>query len=109
MASYIFRRVFQAIVVMLVASFAAFLMFSYVGDPVVNMVGQEATLERRAQIAEDLGLNDPIYVQYVRFLSNAVQGDFGLSYRTKIPVSEMIATRSPRPWNSSSSRLSSRS
>ncbi len=95
MFSFIARRLLQAIVVIAIVSFISFSLFNFVGDPVDNMVGQEATLETRAMIRDKLGLNDPFVVQYVRFLGNALQADFGISYRTKRSVSTMIASRLP--------------
>jgi len=59
------------------------------------MVGQEATREDRVRIRQELGLDDPIFTQYSRFLGNAIQGDFGLSYRIKRPVRELIKERLP--------------
>ena len=64
----------QALVVMAAVSFISFSLFNYVGDPVDNMVGEEATLEDRQRIREVLGLEDPFFVQYTRFLQNALQG-----------------------------------
>jgi peptide/nickel transport system permease protein len=95
MITYIARRMLQALVVMAAVSFISFSLFNYVGDPVDNMVGQEATLEDRQRIREVLGLEDPFFVQYARFMQNALQGEFGLSYRTKRSVTEMISERIP--------------
>ena len=80
---------------MAVVSAISFSLFNFVGDPVNNMVGQDATREQRQQIREDLGLNDPILTQYVRFMGNVLQGDFGLSYRIKRPVDQLIMERLP--------------
>ena len=67
--------------VMLVVAFIAFSLFQYVGDPVLSMLGQDATSEQRAQLREDLGLNEVFYVQFAHFVGNALQGEFGVSYR----------------------------
>ncbi len=80
---------------MLIVSAVAFALFTYVGNPVNQMVGQDATMERRAEIKEALGLNDSIWVQYSRFVARAAQGEFGLSLRSRISVSELIADRLP--------------
>ena len=80
---------------MAVVSAIAFSLFNFVGDPVNNMVGQDATREDRIAIRQELGLDDAIWVQYGRFVGNAVQGDFGLSYRIKRPVDELILERLP--------------
>jgi len=95
MFAYIVRRLGQSLLVMAAVSLVAFSLFNFVGDPVNNMVGQEATREDRLKIRDDLGLDDPIVVQYFRFVGNAVRGDFGLSYRIKRPVDELIAERLP--------------
>ena len=92
---YVTRRIFQSIFVMLIVSAVAFSLFNFVGDPVNQMVGQDATREQRQAITEELGLNDPIIVQYTRFVGRAVQGEFGLSLRSRISVSELIADRLP--------------
>ena len=80
---------------MIVVSFVSFSLFNYVGDPVHNMVGQEASTEKREEIREKLGLNDPIHTQFLRFVGNAVKGEFGLSYQLRRPVSDLIAERLP--------------
>jgi len=59
------------------------------------MVGQEASDERREEIRDKLGINDPIYVQFYNFVENIVQGNFGISYQLKRPVSELISERMP--------------
>ena len=73
----------------------AFSMFRYVGDPIASMVGQDTTPEQRAQLRVELGLDDPFVVQFARFVGNAVQGDFGISYRLRRPVVDVIAERLP--------------
>jgi len=95
MIAYVIQRVFQAMAVMLVVAFVAFLMFNFVGDPVDNMVGQEASFEDREAMRDRLGLNDPFLVQFTRFVGNAVQGEFGISYRLQRPVAELISERMP--------------
>ena len=80
---------------MFVVAFVAFSLFNYVGDPVHNMVGQEASTEKREEIREKLGLNDPVHTQFLRFVGNAVKGEFGLSYQLRRPVSDLIAERLP--------------
>ena len=95
MLAFILKRLAQSVLVMAVVSAISFSLFNFVGDPVNNMVGQDATREQRVQIRIDLGLDDPILVQYTRFMGNALQGDFGLSYRIKRPVDELIFERLP--------------
>jgi peptide/nickel transport system permease protein len=93
--SFIVKRLLQSVMVMLTVAFVAFALFNYVGDPISNMVGQDTTFAEREQLREQLGLNDPFLVQFGRFVGNAVQGDFGLSYHHKQPVSNLIAERMP--------------
>lgn len=95
MVSFLFKRLLQSFVVMFTVALIAFAMFRFVGDPINNMVGQDTTLEEREQLRENLGLNDPFIVQFGRFAANAAVGDFGNSYKFKIPVSEMIFERMP--------------
>ena len=95
MFSFIVKRLGQSLLVMAVVSAISFSLFNFVGDPVNNMVGQDATREQRVQIRKDLGLDDPILTQYARFMGNTLQGDFGLSYRIKRPVDQLIFERLP--------------
>ena len=95
MAAFIIRRLLQAILVMLVVALIAFLLFQYVGDPVSQMLGQDATPEDRARLRGDLGLDQPFYVQFVHFIGNAMQGDFGISLRQGRAVSTLIKERLP--------------
>ncbi len=95
MFAFVVRRVVQAIVVMLAVAFIAFMLFQYVGDPVTNILGQDATPEQRQQLRADLGIDQPFPVQFVRFVGNAVRGEFGLSLRQGRKVSSLIAERLP--------------
>ncbi len=95
MLALILRRVGQAGFVLLLVALISFLIFRYVGDPVNSLLGQEATVEQRAALAQSLGLNDPFYQQYASFVWKALQFDFGTSYRGAQPVAELIATRLP--------------
>lgn len=95
MLSFILKRLIQSIFVMLAVSLLAFSLFRYVGDPVAVMVGQETSIEDQERLREQLGLNDPVIVQYTRFLGNMLTGDFGFSYRTRQPIGEMFRQRMP--------------
>jgi peptide/nickel transport system permease protein len=95
MLAFILQRLIQAMVVMVTVAFIAFLLFQYVGDPVVFLLGQDATQEQIDQLRADLGLNHPFFVQFWHFLVNAVQGEFGLSLRQGAKVSRLIAERFP--------------
>ena len=89
------RRLLQSLFVMAMVSLIAFALFRFVGDPVAQMVGQETSLEDRARLRASLGLDDPVPVQYGRFVKDLVTGDFGYSYRTRQPIGEMILSRLP--------------
>jgi peptide/nickel transport system permease protein len=95
MLNFIVRRIFQSIFVMLAVGFIAFAMFRFVGDPINNMVGQDTTMAQRAELKKELGLDAPFVVQYARFINDAVHGNFGVSYRQRVPVSDLIASRMP--------------
>lgn len=95
MTRFIFNRLAQSVLVMAVVSIISFSLFNFVGDPVDNMVGQEASLEDRQAIRDQLGLDDPVFTQYTKFIGNALTGDFGLSYRIKRPVDQLILERLP--------------
>ena len=95
MLAFILRRIAQAVLVMLAVGLIAFSLFRFVGDPVLFMLGQDATPEQRVEVTRALGLDKPFYVQYLAFLGNAVQGEFGLSLRQVQPVSKLLVERLP--------------
>ena len=95
MFAFVLRRLAQAIVVMVVVAFIAFLLFQYVGDPVVFLLGQDAKPDQIRQLRADLGLDRPFFVQFWHFLINAAQGEFGLSLRQGAKVSRLIVERLP--------------
>jgi peptide/nickel transport system permease protein len=95
MLAFVLRRIVQAVIVMLAVGLIAFSLFRFVGDPVVFMLGQDATPEDRARMTEMLGLNQPFYVQYGDYLARAVRGEFGMSLRQLRPVSTLMLERLP--------------
>ncbi|MFQ5774921.1 MAG: ABC transporter permease [Kiloniellaceae bacterium] len=95
MIAYIVRRLLQSVVVMLTVALIAFSLFRYVGDPILAMVGQDTTVDEREELRERLGLNDPMVVQFARFVRNAAFGEFGVSYRQRRPVMELFSERLP--------------
>ena len=95
MFAYILQRLFQAVIVMVSVAFIAFMLFQYVGDPVVGLLGQDATPQQIIDLRADLGLDKSFIVQFWNFLGNAVQGEFGLSLRQGSKVSRLIAERFP--------------
>ena len=95
MLSFIVKRVGQSALVLLVTGLVAFSMFTFVGDPIDNMLGQERTMEDVERLRAQLGLDKPFVVQYFRFLEQAAQGNFGISYRQGRPVAEILMERAP--------------
>jgi peptide/nickel transport system permease protein len=95
MLAFILRRLVQGVLVMLVVGFIAFSLFNFVGDPVALMLPPEATQADREAMRASLGLDKPFYQQFVTFLGNAVQGNFGISLRLGRPVSTLLVERLP--------------
>src|SRR3712207_9075137 len=95
MLAFIVSRILQALPVMLTVALISFAMFAYIGDPVAIMLGQDFTEAQRQALVRELGLDQPFFVQFARFIGNAAQGEFGLSYRLSRPVAELIAERAP--------------
>ena len=67
MLAFAIRRLFEAAIVMLTVALLAFVLFRFVGDPVNQMVGQDTSLEDRLRLREELGLNDPVALQFGRY------------------------------------------
>ena len=95
MLAFCLQRLAQAVLVMLAVGLIAFALFRFVGDPVVSMLGQDATPEDRSRMTRDLGLDQPPWIQYGRFVGRALHGDFGLSLRQLRPVSTLFLERLP--------------
>lgn len=95
MVGYVLKRLVQSVFVMLAVAFLAFSLFTFVGDPISQMTGVETSLEDQARLREELGLNDPFFVQFIRFTGDMLRGDFGYSFRTREPIGEMLLTRLP--------------
>jgi peptide/nickel transport system permease protein len=95
MLAFVLKRVGQAVIVMLAVAFIAFVLFRFAGDPINAMVGQDTPPEARERLRIELGLTDPMPVQFARFVGNAAIGEFGLSYRQGRPVSTLIRERLP--------------
>ena len=95
MLAFTIRRLFEAAIVMLTVALLAFVLFRFVGDPINQMVGQDTSLEDRLRLREELGLNDPVAVQFARFVASAARFDFGISYQMKQPVTAIISERAP--------------
>jgi ABC-type dipeptide/oligopeptide/nickel transport system permease component len=95
MFTYIVRRLIQGVVVLLAVSFICFIIFRYAGDPVLTLAGRYATLQEIEEVRKAFGLDKPFYVQYVRFIVNALQGNFGKSYVSRVPALGLILERLP--------------
>jgi peptide/nickel transport system permease protein len=96
MLKFILKRLLMAIPVLLGVTFIVFTIMSFTpGDPVQTMLGDNYTQEAYEEITEELGLNDPFLVRYVRYVVDLVQGDMGTSYSTKRPVADEIFSRFP--------------
>jgi peptide/nickel transport system permease protein len=95
MLAFLLRRVANAIAVMLTVALLAFVIFRFVGDPVEMMLNEQATQAQRDALRERLGLNASVTMQFVKFVTNAVQGDFGISFRNQQDVFTLIAERFP--------------
>ena len=97
MFSYLIRRLFTSILVLFGISMLVFSVIHLVpGDVTMAILGrQKVTEEKVAELREQLGLNDPLYVQYGRYLSKALRGDLGVSIRNNLSVSEAISEQLP--------------
>ena len=95
MFAFILRRLAQAVLVMITVALIAFMLFQFVGDPVVFLLGQDATPDQIRELRTSLGLDQSFVVQFWRFLLNAAQGEFGLSLRQGAKVSRLIGERFP--------------
>jgi peptide/nickel transport system permease protein len=88
-------RLAQAVLVMLTVTAVAFVMFRFAGDPVQIMSREDATPQERAELRVALGLDQPVPVQFARFVGRVATGDFGRSFRNQRPVIELIRERLP--------------
>src|SRR5690349_12881076 len=96
MFNYLLRRLVQAIPVLIGISLIIFVLIYYLpADPARIYAGPSATAETVARIRQELGLDDPLWVQYTRYLGRMLQGDLGFSYRKQIAVSALILDRLP--------------
>ncbi len=95
MIVFLIKRLANAVLVMLAVALMAFMIFRFAGDPVELMANEQMSQADRVELREKLGLNDPFVTQYVRFVVNAAQGDFGISYRNGQDVMTLIAERFP--------------
>ena len=95
MKSYLLRRLWQSLLVIFGVSVVVFLILHLTGDPAALMLPPDATAEDIAKFRHDMGFDDPVAVQYVRFLKGAVRGDFGQSIRPGEPALGLVVERLP--------------
>lgn len=96
MISYIIRRLLMVIPILIgVATIVFVLMFIVPGDPARMLMGQHGDEDTLRSIRQEMGLDKPIYVQYIRFIGRLTKGDLGMSYRQKRPVARIIRERFP--------------
>ncbi|MBO5460175.1 MAG: ABC transporter permease [Ruminococcus sp.] len=93
---YFLKKITGLIITLLIVTMLVFLAFDIIpGDPAVAKLGTEATLEQVEALREEMGLNDPLPVRYINWITDFVQGDMGTSYKYEEPVSEMIGDKLP--------------
>ena len=95
MSVFIIRRLMQAVLVVFVMSFLVFSGVFLVGDPVDILIADDADQAEREQVVREMGLDQPFYIQYGRFLANAVRGDLGDSFVFDEPALQLILERLP--------------
>lgn len=95
MLAFIIKRLANAVFVMLSVTFLAFVIFRFVGDPVDQMLNEQATQSQRDDLRERLGLDKPFLMQFTTFVGRAATGDFGISFRNQRDVLDMISERFP--------------
>ena len=95
MTTWLIRRLVQAVLVMLAMTMIVFIGVNVIGNPVDIMIPPEADQAERARIIADLGLDQPLWRQYVEFLKSALQGELGKSYVFNEPALKVILQRLP--------------
>lgn len=93
--SFLLRKLFQAAMLLAGVALISFILFQYLGDPVANMLPESATEVERMQLRASLGLNDPVFVQFLHYLSRLLHGNFGISYYNQVSVFQLIMERLP--------------
>ena len=95
MLARLLGRLGQSVLVLLVVSMVSFLVFRYIGDPTVSLLGEDASVAEREALLHELGFDQSVPVQYAGYLKQVLSGQFGISYRFRQPVTEVIASRVP--------------
>src|SRR5690554_6124423 len=96
MAHYIFKRLIQSVIVIFIVSIFTFLLtYLMPGDPVYALLGEDITREQYEIAYKEIGLDKPLYVRYLNWCVNMLKGDFGTSYKYRMPVIDLIKARLP--------------
>ncbi len=95
MFRFLSTRLWNGLLVMIGVSFISFLLFTYIGDPVNNLLGETATGEQKQAMRAALGLDQPLVWRFFKYLGLAMQGEFGISYRNLEPVGHVLLSRVP--------------
>ena len=93
MGAYLVRRIAQGVVVLFIVSFICFVIFQYMGDPAWALAGRYATPKQLEMVRKKLGLDKPFYIQYLIFIKNALRGNFGMSFVSRLPAMQVILER----------------
>src|SRR3989338_887001 len=93
--AFLAARATRAAIVVLSLTLVVFLLLAASGDPAAVLASPESTENDMAAIRRDLGLDQPVYVQYWKFLARAATGDFGVSWRFRRPAMELVMSRFP--------------
>ena len=105
MLAFVIKRIIQSVLVLFVMSLIVFSMINLVGDPVDMLVNPESLPEEIDRVRKDFGLDQPVYVQYLKFLKGAVSGDLGNSFVFGRPALTLIAERFPATLELATSAL----
>ncbi|MEX0533685.1 ABC transporter permease [Raoultella terrigena] len=92
---FLLRKLFQAAMLLAGVALISFILFQYLGDPVANMLPESATEVERMQLRVSLGLNDPVFIQFLHYISRLLHGNFGISYYNQVSVFQLIMERLP--------------
>lgn len=92
---FLLRKLFQATMLLAGVALISFILFQYLGDPVANMLPESATEVERMQLRANLGLNDPVFIQFLHYISHLLHGNFGISYYNQVSVFQLIMERLP--------------
>lgn len=95
MLTFLSNRILQSVTVLLGVSIVCFVVFQYLGDPAITIAGEDATDEQLEEVRVALGLYDPMYIQYGRFIIRVTSGDFGNSFITGTPALPIVLERIP--------------